>query len=69
MITANGALTIVGINTPNVQIFWNGLQVPNIESVRIDWEQDEQRIKLKVTGPDDSIYTEMVASGISIKRG
>ena len=69
MITANGSLVIVGLNTSNAVVFWNGIEVPNITSIRVDWEQDEQRIKLKVTGSDEAMYAEMLANGIHIKKG
>lgn len=68
MITANGSLTMLNLNTPNAQVFWNGKAIQGLVSVRVDWENDEQRVKLAVTGVDDAAYAEMQASGITIRR-
>ena len=64
-----GSLTMVGLNTPTPQVFWNGKTVTGIVGIKVDWEDDEQRVKLKVNGTDDALYAEMLAGGINIKRG
>lgn len=68
MITATGALTMVGLNTPSPTVFWNGKPIPGIVGVRVEWENDEQHVKLKVDGTDDAIYAELLVAGIHIKR-
>jgi hypothetical protein len=65
--TAQGALTLMGLNTPTAQVFWNGIAIPNITSIRTDWELDEQRVKLKVS-MDDPIHDALRAAGISVKK-
>ena len=68
MITATGALTMVGLNTAKPTVFWNGGIVPGIVGIKVDWEDDEQVIKLKVDGTDNAIYAELLVAGIHIKR-
>ena len=63
-----GSLTIVGINTPNLKIFWNGVEVPGILTVDVSWDTDDHRVKLRVNGNADSMYLEMVSEGIVIKK-
>ena len=69
MITATGSLTMVGLNTAKPTIFWNGAIVPNITGIRVDWEDDEQKVKLKVTDIDPAIQAAMIVSGITVKVG
>ena len=69
MQTTTGSLTIVGLNTPSAQVFWNGALVPNITAVRVDWEDDEQRVKLRVTDIDPALQVELIEAGIQVKKG
>lgn len=69
MIATQTSLTMLGLDTNAPQVFWNGRPVPGITSIRVDWEHDDQRVKLRVNGTDDALYAEMIASGINIKRG
>lgn len=48
--SAQGSLTMVGLNTPAPQVFWNGAQVPCITGIRVDWEADSQRLWYRVNG-------------------
>ena len=66
---AQGALTMVGLNTDHPTIFWNGGIVPNIVGIRVDWEDDEQKVKLKVTDIDPATQAAMIVSGITVKVG
>lgn len=66
MQTAQASLVMVGMDTVAPTIFWNGAIVPFISSVRVDWEADEQRIKLKVS-ENDALHTELRAAGIIVK--
>jgi hypothetical protein len=69
MIAAQGSLTMIGINTPTPQVFWNGAVVPGVTEIKVDWEHDERRVKLKITGTDDALYMELVTAGITVKKG
>ncbi len=62
-----GSLTMVGLNTNTPQVFWNGREVPNIISIRVDWEHDENRVKIKVTDIDPALQAEMLMGGVSVK--
>ena len=67
MITAQGNLTIIGANTPELKVFWNGKLVPNVVELKTEWEKDEHRVKLRVTG-DDPMFGELAIAGIHIKK-
>lgn len=58
---------MVGLNTPAPTVFWNGQPVPGITSIRVEWEDDEHRIKLTVHG-FDPIHTTLQDAGISVKQ-
>lgn len=60
---------MVGLNTPDPKVFWNGKELAGILSVRVDCDDDEQRIKIKVSSSaSDELVAEMLAGGINIKR-
>ena len=67
MITTQGNLVIIGLNTPTPSVFWNGVLVTGISEIKVDWEGDEQRVKLKVVGFYDIIYNQLRDAGIIIK--
>lgn len=66
---AQGNLVIVGANTQTPHVFFNGLPVSGITGIRVDWENDEQRVKLKVNGTDTDMYNALRAAGIIVKEG
>jgi hypothetical protein len=68
MITAQGSLVMIGLNTDTPQVFFNGAAVPGITEVKVDWEHDEQRVKLRVNGSDDAIYMQLVDAGVTVKK-
>jgi hypothetical protein len=65
---AQGSLTMIGLNTPTPQVFWNGKLVEGIVSIRTDWESDEQRVTLKVNGTDDATYIALATAGVRIRK-
>ena len=64
---AQGALTMVGLNTDHPTIFWNGGIVPGVTGIRVEWEDDEQRVRLTVAG-FDPIHTSLQNAGITVKQ-
>lgn len=68
MITAHGSLVMIGLNTDAPQVFFNGIAVPGITEIKVDWEHDEQRVKLRVNGADDTLYMQLVEAGITVKK-
>lgn len=59
---------MVGLNTPAPRVFWNGKELTGILSVRVDCDDDEQRIKIRVSGSADGyLVAEMIVGGINIK--
>jgi len=61
-----GSLMFIGVNTPTPQVFWNGGEVPNVTGIRIDWESDEQRVKLKVSA-EAPLHAELRLAGLIVK--
>jgi hypothetical protein len=68
MILAQSSLTMIGLNTTTPQVFWKGQLVAGITSIRVDWENDEQRVTLRVNTSNPELYTEMSAAGIKIRE-
>ena len=68
MLTATGSLTMVGLNGPNPSIFWNGRPVPNVTSIRVDWDSEEQRVKVKVSDIDPALQAELLAAGVLVRK-
>lgn len=66
--TAQGSLTMVGLNTATPQVFWNGKPVVGLTSIRTDWEDGEQRVKLKCSSIDPTLEAELIAGGITVKK-
>lgn len=68
--SAQGSLAMIGLNTATPQVFWNGQAIPGLVSIKTEWEDDEARVKLKVTGEGLSadLYNDLVTSGIVVKK-
>lgn len=67
--TAQGNLTMVGLNTLAPQVFWNGAPVEGITDIKVDWDAEEYRVKLKVNNVDDGQYAELIEAGIIVRKG
>lgn len=61
-----GSLVMVGLNTPEAQVFWNGVKVEGIKGIAVANGAGLSRVTL--TLPEDPILAEMQAAGIVIKR-
>ena len=68
MLTTQASLVMLGLNTKTPQVFFNGVPVPDVTEIKVDWEHDEQRVKLRVAGDDDTIYMQLVDAGISVRK-
>ena len=68
MQVAKGAFVMLGMNTPTPTVFWNGKAIQNITSVTVDWELEEQRIKLRTSILDLDLAAELALAGISLKK-
>ena len=60
------SLTMIGLNTNEPQVFWNGLKVDGIVGIAVDNDADSKRVVLKFN--EDPMLAEMQAAGITIKR-
>lgn len=69
---SQGSLVIVGANTPDCKVFWNGQEVLGVTSLRIDMDTDEQRVALKLrpceSDADRLRNGEMRIAGIRVKE-
>ena len=68
MITAQGSLMMLGLNTDEPKVFFNGVAVQGITEINVNWEHDEQRVKLRVNGDDDTMYMQLTEAGITVKK-
>lgn len=62
---AQGSITIIDGN----KVFWKGQPVPDVVSIKLNYEDGDTQIKLKVNGTADALYMEMVSAGIIVKKG
>lgn len=72
MITAQGNLALIGTETSNPRCHWKGQEIPGVLEIKIDWEPDERRVKLKVRQTTDDVarqlYAELRSAGITVKE-
>jgi hypothetical protein len=65
MQSTQGSLVIVGANTPECQVFWNGQLVENV-GVNVANDVMGSRVVIKVK--EDPILAEMQEAGIVVRR-
>jgi hypothetical protein len=63
-----GSLVMIGLNTSQPLVYWNGKQITNIKSIHTMWEEDELRVGLRVTDIDPELMLELQVQGIKIKK-
>lgn len=66
--TVTSNLVIIGLNTSAPKVFWNGVEVSGVTEIQSSWEKGESRVKLRLSGTEDSMYMEMISAGIVIKK-
>lgn len=65
MQTTQGSLVIIGANTSDCKVFWNGNEVPNA-GITVDNDADSKRVVIKVL--EDPLLAEMATAGVVFKR-
>lgn len=65
METAQGSLVIIGANTPDCKVYWNGVVVPN-KGVTVENTEALHKVVIKVA--EDPSVQEMQLAGITIRR-
>jgi hypothetical protein len=65
MQTTQGSLVIVGANTPECKVFWNGQEVENL-GISVNNDVMGNRVVIKIK--EDPILTEMQEAGVVIRR-
>ena len=66
MNTIQSNLVIVGANTPECKVFWNGKEVQHA-GISIDNNSTRRRVILSVQ--EDPVLAEMQAAGVIVRRG
>lgn len=66
MQTAQGSLVILNPHTQDKQVFWNGSLVPDVKSVKIDNDNDTNRVVIVLAEHPEIL--EMQSAGITIRR-
>lgn len=68
--TSQGNFVVVGANAPAPRYYWKGVELTEVISLHAHIEDDERRVKLRVsnTSTFDAAYSEMAAAGIIIKK-
>lgn len=69
MKTAQGNLVVLNAHTQQPEVFWNGQKIDGVERIHINADEDGGVVKLVVVGDQDQLYSEMVASGVTVKKG
>ena len=65
MQTTQGSLVIIGANTSECKVFWNGNEVPN-GGITVDNDADARRVVIKVL--EDPLLAKMATAGVVFKR-
>jgi len=65
MNTTQGSLVIVGANTTEPKVFFNGAEVESVSGISVVNDTERQRVMLTVPEP----HQELIDAGIVIKRG
>ena len=60
------SLVIVGANTPDRKVFWNGQEVSGISEINVSNDAERQRVVITVA--EDPLLAELKAAGIIIRR-
>jgi len=68
MEAVKGNLTMVGLNTLDPKVFWNGGQLLNIIDIHTSWDSEEPKISIRVSADSDTASI-MRLAGIKIKVG
>jgi len=65
METTQGSLVIIGANTNDCKVFWNGQNVPCV-GVSVDNDDDSNRVVLKLV--EDPVISDLINAGVRIVR-
>lgn len=64
-----GSLVIVGANTPNCEVYFNGTQIPGLLDLNINWDDNSSFTKLKViAGLDSTLKEELELANIIVRE-
>jgi hypothetical protein len=65
----SGSLVIVGANTINAKVFWDGVELTEVIKGQINFDEEGfVRLKVENTTNFDAIYAEMELNNIVIKK-
>lgn len=52
----------------NPKVFWRGQEITGVTGVTVHVDEDDRRVKLRISGSQDILYAEMIAAGVAIKK-
>ena len=69
LVTTQGSLVFVGLNTAHPQMFFNGVEVIGLRDVRANWDAEDPHVKVKIAaGMDAALKAELQAAGVIVKE-
>jgi hypothetical protein len=66
MEVTQGSLVIVGSNTPDMKVYFNGTQIEGVKDLTLNWDPVSPRVTLTLN--ETSQVQELKQSGISVRR-
>lgn len=64
--SAQGSLTMIGLNTSSPKVFFNGQEVPDILAINVVNNETVRTVSLKLA--ETPLIADLVAAGIQIRR-
>jgi hypothetical protein len=61
-----GSLVIIGANTPEMKVYFDGAEVTGVADLKIDWDAKSPKVTLTLN--ETTMVQEMKASGIQVRR-
>jgi hypothetical protein len=66
MEVVQSSFVIVGANTPEMKVFFNGSEVTGVQDLKIDWDIKSPKVTLTLS--ETQQVQELKQSGISVRR-
>ena len=60
------SFVIVGANTPQMKVYFNGVEVEGVQDLKMDW--DIKTPKVTLTLSETNMVQDMKAAGIGVRR-
>ena len=64
--SAQGSLTMIGLNTATPKVFFNGQEVPDILTINVVNNESTRSVVLKLA--ESPVVADLIAAGVQIRR-